>query len=1268
MIIDCTKKNLVIEMYPKYSDYLKNEGEDGNSANYLDIWNINPFHSEISIRNIVGKILFLAVIIGLGSIFVLVLFSKVNYLVMTVSLPMMLLFSENIYKVYYNIGMNGGKVKELNPFKNLLFWMNDSETLLIVNKKCSLVLAVRIFKLTILPEFVHPTLNHFFKALYNAHIKFSYQVIQTPLIDQKKRIENTRNIKTTIYFSVFEAFEGFITKNRINSLVKAVENDSKIFKSRLSSNFHHTQLILLAGVNLINAVRAIFCGFNSDSTDIKEERQSKINIHFVIKSIIIISFLSVFTFFLILLSAPWFIIVAIDTFVVIGFIMVWWRDLLYSISRSCFLKNIDVKTVDPFRDITYYRLKHCDDSLFILLDNHLLVGLKISNLLQVTQKCYIFPDKFFRELNNHNINFAYTLQSVPVLPQYLGKRFRKALNEKGTSDLEHIFGRTTLDGSDNIPSAKDASDVFKNWLSMRTGIWDAVLTVSVLSYTYLNQSDFEHFYELEDQLDSEFNVMVRACEDNFLQFSLGQLYRKSLLDGYRLMALKTSFFNESTQLSCVYFQGKNLINLASISNEFKKGIETRIPAEFNTPFNLKNDIIIGETINTEVLEREAEFGFTLPQLKHLLITNGLSEQREHTMMKLVMELTKRKIPCIIFDYSGNWTKMMNFFTQTIFEQAFLYFKLGRTLSVDLIKSDIRLDERNIEYLNLFFDVFALAFKEQKKTVDVLKDTISKKEILSLEDVALDKEMEIELTNYNEYNTLLTLLHGFIDWRAFFSSNSLKAPQETKTIDFIKNDKSIIIDLSLLEKMSQKNFIAFIVLSKFIHYLKRADPYYPKLIILPDVDLFFDGNYIDNYNTPVDFDRINRFVYTLLQKDFGFIFSANQIGYLHSQVFNYFPNIITFKATDIRDIAVLKNQMNLQDFQGTGYYSSKRNNTYQIEYLKELQENNVIVKRSDIPQPFPGVINYEEIMSVRPLSREGIITHMKKQGYDYIKQERKILAGIKKTLLEKDMGNFLGYINEILNFLNAITTVDKVGGLYEHRLKEELLKYIFPKASKQLQNKRKIKELRDFIFKTLITQDYLVESHPRQAVGGETIRTCYKVGEKYYTALNDYYNTRNETPPDIKFETIEKNTNGDSKADNNTIISILLSDNFKKIAFRELGNVIWHSFKVHQANEKKTYETSLKIGKEVILNYLESLYENFIKLIKDKTTQNIPPNSFVKALISQKIIPFTIPILRDYCLKSEDLCEHVQHPEKNAYELEELIMKFVKTTRAHFMQN
>ncbi|MFX1477159.1 MAG: hypothetical protein ACFFCI_03405 [Promethearchaeota archaeon] len=1268
-------------MSMKYMNYLKNDDEEENGYNYLDIWNRNP--CDIDTNTLILKAKFVIFVLYLLAIWAILAFiySKINLLIPSAIVLFLLLFYERFYDIFVSFYSKRGGIKEVNPCKDLIFWVNDSETLITINKKMSVVFAVRIFKITNLPESVQPTLNHFLKTLYNANIEYSYQVVQTPL-NYQNRPNKTENHETSIYFSVFAMRSGILTKTTIQNLFEHVKINSKIFNSHLSSNFHHTQIKQLFGGDLIRAIRAIFCGVNIDSIDFTkvEKNNSKIDGHFITKLVIITLFVGFFTCSLTLFSLSWIIILLLDILIIMLFIP-WWEDLLYNLSKLCFLKNISVQIIDPFKDIKFYQLNKCPSSLFILFPNKLLIGLKIFNLYDAIQKCFIFPDKFYRELNKHTIPYSYTLQATPISPKQFSKRCFKFLNEKGLSDIRNIFGQVILDKSFTSeepgywPPRKDAELVFKNWISMRTGIWNTILTVSVFSHTFLYQPNVQYFYELEDELADKSEIAMGAFQDNFLNLRLRELQYNTLINGYLFLSLKNSLFKAGdSHLSKVYFQGKNVIPLSTISNEFKKGLPTKIAAEFNSPIHLKNDIVIGETINTEFLEHEGELGFLHEQINHLLITNGFAEQRELTMMKIVVELTKLGKQCVIFDYSGNWSKIIGFFTNTYLQNAFLYFKLGQNFTINLIKSDIKYDKRNVEYLNLFYDVFSLAFKAYQQDLDILKENLAKNDDFDLNDMALDKEMEKQLFKQKGYSSLLTLLHGFVDWKALFSSKSINSPNDIKPIDFIKNDKTIIIDLSLLEELSQKNFVSFVIVSKFVHYLQNSANYQKKIIIIPEIDLFFDANYIDNYKTPVDYGKIKKFFDPLFHRGYGLIFSVDQPRFLHPYLLKYFPNIIAFNANDTRDIAVLKNQMNLQELQGTGYYSSKRNNTYQIEYLKNLRENEVLVKRSDIDQPFPGEIDYDDLFQISPLKQDNISAYMEKLGFNFIELEKKVMLGAKDCLFEKDLGPYFPFIEEIITFLNAVRTVDKVGGNYENKLKEVLLRFIYPKASKKFRDKRKINEIRNYIFRTLKMQGYLIESHPPQASGSYTVRTCYRVGDKYYKALEEYYRIKEKKPLNISVEVIKKETNNNSIAsristnlrdelsaikESRISVSSEAEHKLRHVLAENLGNTMrMELFHMYKAIGKKDYATFLKVAKQFVLRFFARVYWRYYRSTKAFTKGDI--EGFMRLLTDVKGFPYTLNSLHQLIEESESInIDHKSSAQRIEHVYQTLLQFYIK---------
>ncbi len=389
-------------------------------------------------------------------------------------------------------------------------------------------------------------------------------------------------------------------------------------------------------------------------------------------------------------------------------------------------------------------------------------------------------------------------------------------------------------------------------------------------------------------------------------------------------------------------------------------------------------------------------GFTKEQLCNLLITNGHYLQREKTMMKIATELIENDDPCIIFDFNGTWSKLLSYFRNTDFENTLVFLKLGTTFTSDPLKSDIPYDNNNLRYLEYMFDVFGLAFKKDQRLLDLFRNTIRKNPEMDLPSIIL----ELKIPNDWESNPLNETLIAFF---SEFTPQELTALKQLegekeeviKALNFVSDNKTIILDLSLLRDTNKKVFFAFLIVSKIIHYITTTDDFVQKKkIFIPHVDLFFESFYLDRY---MDATKINLFLDPLLQRGFGLIFSANQIWYLHSNLFTYFNNIITFNAVDSKDIKKLQNIMNLQELTGKGMYSSSRKNAYQITYLKTMRGNNVLIKRHErrddieFEQTFPAEIDWKKIERSHVVSLQEIIEFMNNNGYNLDKIERRLLS-------------------------------------------------------------------------------------------------------------------------------------------------------------------------------------------------------------------------------------------------------------------------------------
>ncbi|MFX0139368.1 MAG: hypothetical protein ACFFDN_37355, partial [Candidatus Hodarchaeota archaeon] len=205
----------------------------------------------------------------------------------------------------------------------------------------------------------------------------------------------------------------------------------------------------------------------------------------------------------------------------------------------------------------------------------------------------------------------------------------------------------------------------------------------------------------------------------------------------------------------------------------------------------------------------------------------------------------------------------------------------------------------------------MAFKEQRKNIDALKEIVLKNQEFTLTSLKFDIHMKQKWERGASYDEIIRFFSDFLQQSAVFSDNLYEYEGKITPIQFLKDKKTIILDLSILKDLEQKVFVSYVLISKIIHCINNITDYFEKILIIPHSDLFFDTYYLDNYhNNYINYGKVDKFLNPLIQKGFGVILLSNQIRYLHPNIFNFMDNIITFRATDKRDIVVLKNQMNL----------------------------------------------------------------------------------------------------------------------------------------------------------------------------------------------------------------------------------------------------------------------------------------------------------------------------------------------------------------------
>ncbi|MEJ2251656.1 MAG: hypothetical protein P8Y97_18615, partial [Candidatus Lokiarchaeota archaeon] len=876
------------------------------------------------------------------------------------------IFRDSIFRFNDFFKISEQKIYRIHPFRNIVFWQDKTQNSILfhTNKKDLVHTGIKVIQMKTIPSNVHANLNQFIKTMYISRIPFTYQIIQCPSPSKSK-------IYTSIYFALFYSVRGLLTNKKIEMITSYLEEFYEIFKGNLVANYHHFQFKLLSGNKLVDSMKVFTLQKNipkKDSNKLNHNNKGfkRINLAKAFYILILIGILDFF--FVQYVTFPMVLLLNI-LFISITSVL-WWREALFYFNNRK-LRNGDAEKVNPFLNIEFLRNKEYTNSLFFRYNNQ--VGcIKSLNLKYAYPNLYgkdnhfvATPEILFRTLVNRQIPFSYTLTQSPILFDTFYKNEAKCLKEKL---------KTRLD-------ALEREIEEENWINQRSGMFYTILNFSTFS-SKVETSPENDFISLENKCTLNIKTLYNSFKSTYPNFELEEIQNRGLVSSVLYQSLKHKFYLlNQTHLSYLIFQGKTLMWLNTMAEEFKKGLETKIAAEFNTPLHLSNFIEFGKTINTEFLEEELPAGLTEPQLKSLLITNGTWYSREVMVMKIVTELLKKNRHSIIFDFDGSWSRIINYLQSEGLglEENILYLKLGDYFSYSIFNSGLSFDSDNLDYVNLILDAYSLAYKKDKRQLEMMKEELKKsgEDEPNLELYDLENEMKPSWEKDKMNISPISVLEEFREKNMYFTKEGKKEEDLQKLESFfpleslLKMKKTIIIDLTVLVELEHKLFAMFIFISKIVHFLNRnnMNGITPKNLILPNMDTFFEQFHID---TRLNYGKIDKFLSPLTQNKFGLILSANQIRYLHQNVFNYCRNYISFRATDKRDLTTLKNQMNLQELHGTGYYSSKRKESYQIDYLMELGDNEVLMKRYDLNQPFPVKLDFDQIVQSKQLSEKQTI--------------------------------------------------------------------------------------------------------------------------------------------------------------------------------------------------------------------------------------------------------------------------------------------------------
>lgn len=1189
-----------------------------------------------------------------------------------------------------------------NPFKDIQFWQftYDDTIILMTNSRTQYTSGVKIFQVKVLPENVKANISRYISALSASYVPFSYQIVQQPLRSSLKtgsKDASPQRFQTLIYFSLFYDIHSKLTPAKLKTMVERLNNYAISLKNTFLSNFHHYQISLLAGKSLQSALRTFLIkkplipAEKSSSegelnTSMEHEDETEVNslknmnllphlsFSMILKGIFIILMLLSIDFFLNLLQIilPYRILfsIMIGGFFLTQFVPQIFRLFPFINENKASLKNNqEILFLDLFIGVKFFTITEIKTTIFYQTEDGYIGGIKQMNLSYATPPIIALPYKFYQAVVQQGIEFAYTVQLLPISYDQFTDRYSSFLKEKLWNYMQKAL---------NTPAKQN------NWLAGRRGLWRTMLTISCSHTVVASVCSVEILEHIEKKLEHNINIMRNAFMANVSNCHFVLLSSHTLEMGILFEIFKTNRIRrEGTHLYHIIFQGTTLPAFIWLSDMFKKGLETKIATEFNSPLHLENFITIGSTINTETLQREILAGFTKTQLDTLLVTNGNMEQQNLLVQRIVGELVKKQYPTIVFDFVGNYSRLIRQFEGTDLEDSFLYYKLGKTFNLDLVHSGIKHDPNNIDYLEFMFEAYANCFKKDERTIEIFKNSLmrnlDKGTNVSGSTIALGISSEPDWL-HNQEPGALSVMNFFKDFshesNNFLHLNTGISSSYSLIKEFLTNKRTIIIDLSLPNGLEKKLFLMFIILAKCIHYINNGESFIPKSLVIPHIELAFDAFFIEKN---MRYGRIGKFFDPLRKYGFGLIATTSQVRYLHSNLFTYFENFVSFKAVDSRDIKTLKNIMSLDNVHGTGIFSKTRNEPYQVQYLMSMRFDEALIKRDDLYQPFPIEADWKDVLSNSPLTWDEIVKYMKKQGYDLEYAVKKLIAETKKTIFEKDFGEYSYLIEPTISFLSDLRTMDQIGNLYAETIKKELKIRLDTKISEFTQNKKRKKNIRDILFSILLKHGYLEEHHPTQASGSESIRTSYFVGPQFDKALEDFIKVKKQIPPEIEVLQQESNATIDSiigvpkpanKLDiketpistpRRIIESVLDQRKLKEVIARAIGDTLFFDlFEIFRAISHKDYRTGLEIVKQYLDHFIFQVYNSYYKVDYIITKEDL--DQFIVDMTHTKDFPYSYKQFNGFVELCRGISFHEDNLEqtiKNAYKQLEALHNAIK---------
>ncbi len=380
-----------------------------------------------------------------------------------------------------------------------------------------------------------------------------------------------------------------------------------------------------------------------------------------------------------------------------------------------------------------------------------------------------------------------------------------------------------------------------------------------------------------------------------------------------------------------------------------KGLGSGVPAEFVIPTDLKSDIIIGFTYETELMQSESPVGLRFDDLPSGILTLGEQESRRTTNKRIVLETSKHSLDYIIVTTNTDYREL------TQHTPDCRIYVLGQNLRIN------PLDTEQME-INAYAGLFAEALRPF---------SLSDKQWLLLYRI---------LGNIHTAHSPPTLLDLLDEIRAFLARGEFSDYGERRDAQFLERLSSTLStgpagacftglsQPSFKELISPgitiiecptfdrhiNDFLLSLILAKVCAARTTQDTrriFSPLVLLLDDSDLHLFGTSRTQHYDKDDVRGIRYWQQRLTEVDASLHLSGNHPSLLPNGVAGLFGTLIVHRLKLKEDLDMVQVPLKLSSLQ-TSPYSSKRESLYHRELLRQIEPNMALMTRPDLQTTVP----------------------------------------------------------------------------------------------------------------------------------------------------------------------------------------------------------------------------------------------------------------------------------------------------------------------------